>query len=174
MRNLTRPWQGLPLLIVAVLVPGCSPAAPAAAPAHAVSGVPKKSASPAPRATTGSDVQPCRYADCEIVIHGAADISLDPKFGVLKFSVSYARPDQVTIEVDRLKPKDVHALIQGTGYLSLASGLTVIVENFNASGAVLRFSPTTPNMNTSSPTVTDKNNDKGSGTDGFFLSSSPS
>lgn len=116
----------------------------------------------------------CRYADCQIVIHGAAGIPLDPKFGVRKFSVTYARPDQVTFEVARSRPKDMRALIEGTGYLTLANGLTVIVENFNASGAVLRFSPTTVNVNTSSPTVTDKNNDKGSGTEGFFLSSSSS
>lgn len=174
MRNPTRPRPLWPLLIVALLVAGCSPAASVPAPTRASSSAPKTSAPPAAEAAKGPDVNACRDADCQIVVHGAADIPLDPRFGVRKFSVTYAHPDHVTIDVGRPKPKDMSAFIEGPGYLTLANGLTVVVENFNGSGAVLRFSPTAVNENISSPTVTDKNNDKGSGTEGFFLSSSKS
>lgn len=96
---------------------------------------------------------------CKGPSDSGADLSLDPTFGCNKFIVTYTTPNQVTFYVDRSKMNDVHASILGTGYLGLANGVTVTVEKIDASGAVLRASPTTA----------DTKNDKGSGTEGFSI-----
>lgn len=82
------------------------------------------------------------------------------RFGCSEFFVTYATPNRVVFEVRRPKLGDVHVSIMGTGYLGLANGVTVTAEKIDASGAVLRFSPTT----------SDTKHDKASGAEGLSMS----
>jgi hypothetical protein len=175
MRNSTTAKQRLALLIPALLLSACSSTtaatsdaarssapttptrpAPTTSPATSPTASPRPKASPPPalKAANGTNVKACRYAACEIIIRGSADIPLSPKFGFTAFVFTHAASDKVTFAVVRPESNNVNGYFDGPGYIGFANGVKVTVEEINASGAVLRLEPKTVNPNNDELTAT--------------------
>lgn len=79
-------------LLIGLAVAGCASPVPGdAAPARDGAPTPAGAASSsaaAPAAADGSDVSACRDGDCEIVVTAAAEIPLDPMFGVNRLAIT--------------------------------------------------------------------------------------
>lgn len=162
---------GLPLLVAALFISSCSDSGdeadskPSDRPteqkrASAPPSPPPKKPSPTPlRAADGSDVKACRDANCEILLRGAARIPVHPRLGFTMFKLAYEKPRTVTFDVQRPEYGNVSGYIGGTGYLSLANGVTVTVKKIDSQGAVLRFEPK----------AQDRHNDQASGSEGLSL-----
>ncbi|MDG4831245.1 hypothetical protein O7627_18270 [Solwaraspora sp. WMMD1047] len=66
---------------------------------------------------------------------------LGGKFSCEGISFVYTAPNQVLIMVTTTSAGQVNAQITGTGHLKLTYGLTVLVEQVDATGAVIRVKP---------------------------------
>ncbi|MFF0726885.1 hypothetical protein [Streptomyces sp. NPDC004134] len=158
----------LSLLAAALLLSSCSGSDDAAGPKPSdppersrtsASSLPAKP-SPTPlQAADGSDVKACRNADCEILLRGTVEIPVRPSFGVVGFTLSHEEPNTVTFDVQRPEYGNASGYIAGTGFLSLANGVTVTVEEIDSRGAVLRFEPK----------AKDRKNDRAAGSEGLSL-----
>ncbi|MGP3970493.1 hypothetical protein [Streptomyces sp. 6N223] len=166
MRTPTTAKIAAPLLLSALLLPACSSSSDDTAPDDAARDSEAAPRNPTPSPTTpsptptptptheptptpsespplpaedGTDVEACRQADCEIYVE-EAEIPLDPEFGFSLFVVS-ADPASNVMLVGTERPEfgEVGAIIEGTGYVSFANGVTVTVVAFGETGAVLRF-----------------------------------
>ena len=165
----------MPALVAAVLAAGCAAGETTAehgegrpdrsGPAERSSGSTPSDASAASAspdrtaAEDGTDLSACRDADCEVVVRDSADIPLDRRFGCDLFRVTPRQPDQVRFVVLRSQTNDVNGYIGGTGYLSLANGVTMTVVRADGDSAVLRFEPR----------AEDPRNDRASGSTGLGL-----
>ncbi|WP_326834403.1 hypothetical protein VSH64_05670 [Amycolatopsis rhabdoformis] len=134
-----------------LLAAGCStpppaPPDPIVVP-PSVSTVPSEPTS-APRPTTaalsapdGSDLAACRDGSCDVVIHGKVTVPLEPRFGTRALVLTQSAPDRLAFDADRTELPRVKGHFRGEGYVSLANKITVTVLAIDATGAVIRVSP---------------------------------
>ncbi|WP_052770338.1 hypothetical protein [Streptomyces sp. CNQ-509] len=127
----------------------------------------RTSASPSPKkpsptplhAADGSDVKACWNADCEILLRGTAEIPVRPGFGITGFTLGHEKPNTMTFDVRRPEYGNASGYIAGTGFLSLANGVTVTIKEIDSRGAVLRFEPK----------AKDRKSDRAAGSEGLSL-----
>ena len=111
------------------------------------------------KAADGGDLSACRDATCEVVVRESADIPLDGRFGCESFHVTVKAPDTVSFVVLRPEYGNLTGYIRGTGYLSLANGVTMTVVRVDGSDAELRFEPK----------AEDRHNDRARGSKGLGI-----
>jgi hypothetical protein len=104
-----------------------SPAAPAGGGAGALT------------AEDGTDVSACADGNCEIVVTGAVDIPLEPRFGFTTFRVTFTPPNLVEFIGEDAGGGSFRGSVGGTGGIG-TNGLALFVRTVRGQGAVVRFS----------------------------------
>ncbi|MQA94388.1 MAG: hypothetical protein GEV11_06925 [Streptosporangiales bacterium] len=166
MRQVSRGKLAIPLVAVALL-PACSliGAGSGASPSPTAKPA-KKAAAPKPTPTPtaliakdGTDLKACKKADCQVIIRGDVDVPVQQRYGIYQLHLTHSPPNQLTFTVLRTQLGPVNGYLAGTGYVSLANGVTFTVEKMSPKGAVVRFERK----------ALDDDNDKASGSDGLAL-----
>lgn len=164
-----RPWAlGWALVL---LIGGCSAGGPPVGPAPGSAAVSSPVASPVPSAAVarptasltaadGTDLEACADADCQVLIGGQAEVRPVPSIGVDGVILTYRGPDSFSIGAGR-GSYYVDCDLTGTGYLSMAWGVTVTVEGYTPGGAIVRITPESEGDDAH----------RGSGTEAFSLHS---
>ncbi|WIX77658.1 hypothetical protein QRX50_40675 [Amycolatopsis carbonis] len=92
-------------------------------------------------AKDGSDLTACRDGSCDVLIHGSVTVPLDARFGTRRLTLTQSPPDRLDFAIDRTELPDTKGHFRGEGYVSLANRITVTVLDIDATGAVIRVSP---------------------------------
>ncbi|MEV0072610.1 hypothetical protein [Amycolatopsis sp. NPDC050768] len=134
-----------------LLAAGCStPPQPPPPPPEPIVAPPSVSTVPAePTPTTshtliakdGSDLTACRDGSCDVLIHGSVTVPLDARFATRRLTLTQSAPDRLDFAIDRTELPDIKGHFRGEGYVSLANRITVTVLDIDATGAVIRVSP---------------------------------
>ncbi|MET7993647.1 hypothetical protein ABZU76_22385 [Amycolatopsis sp. NPDC005232] len=92
-------------------------------------------------AKDGSDLTACSDGSCDVLIHGSVTVPLDARFATRRLTLTQSAPDRLDFAIDRTELPDIKGHFRGEGYVSLANRITVTVLDIDATGAVIRVSP---------------------------------
>jgi hypothetical protein len=120
---------------------GASPSAGAEGTTESPSASPPTTAPAALVAADGTNATACQDGRCQVLVTDTLGFVLGGKFSCEGISFVYTAPNQVLIMVTTSRAGQVNAQITGTGHLKLTYGLTVLVEQVDATGAVIRVKP---------------------------------
>lgn len=109
-------------------------------------------------AADGTDVGACADADCQILIGDMVEVRPRPPIDVDGILLTYIAPNRLSIGAGR-GSRYIDCDLTGTGYLSIAWGVTVTVETYTGDGAIVRLTPEAEKDDAHT----------GSGTEGFSL-----